>query len=335
MERMPRQARLDAPGVLHHVMQRGVARGRVFGDRQDYEEFLRRLGAALKDSKTSCYAWCLMSNHIHFLLRTGSRPIGRVLQSVLGGYAGYFNRRYRRIGHVFQGRFKSILCEEEPYFLDLVRYIHLNPLRAGVVRDMNGLDRYPWSGHWVLMGRRKTEWQDVDEVLGRFGKREGQARAAYRSFVAEGIAMGRRRDLEGGGLIRSAGGLVEVLRDRGEERRKGDERVLGSDSFIEAVMGEVEKRDKERARLRKSGLSPGKLLERAARAAGTTVSAVKGRGRNRRQSEARALFSKWMVGDLGYSGAEVAAILGVTRMAVRKAVARGITLALSRKQGLG
>jgi REP element-mobilizing transposase RayT len=307
-------------------MQRGVARGVVFRGRADYEEFLSRLEKALQDSGTACYAWCLMPNHLHFLLRTGKSPVGRVLQSVLGGYAGYYNRKYRRVGHVFQGRFKSVLCEEEPYFLELVRYIHLNPARAGMVKDLEGLERYRWSGHGVLMGKIEAKWQDAGEVLGRFGSATGRAREAYRGFVADGLAQGRRRDLEGGGLIRSAGGLSELLRDRGEERRRGDERVLGGDRFIEKVMKDVEMRERARARLRGPGLSPARLLGKAAMTAGLTVAEVKGPGRNSRQSLARALFCKWFVQDRGHTGAEAAGILGITKAAVRKALERGMKL---------
>jgi REP element-mobilizing transposase RayT len=315
-------------------MQRGVARGRIFNDRSDYDEFLRRLGEELERTETGCYAWCLMSNHLHLLIRTGRIPIGRVLQSVLGGYSGYYNRRHRRIGHLFQGRFKSVLCEEEAYFLELVQYIHINPIRAGLVRDMDALERYPWCGHAAVMGTKKVKWQDTDEVLGRFGRTPHRARAAYRNFVTEGVARGRRPELEGGGLIRSMGGNVDLLRDRGKEHRAGDERILGSEAFISSVMAEVEMRERERSRLKKSGLSPGKVLERAAKAIGVDPKDVKDWGRSRGQSEARALFSKWMVEDLGYSGAQVAGILGVTKMAVGKAVVRGRQLESDRKYTL-
>jgi len=328
---MPRQARLDAPGLLHHVMQRGVARGRVFSGRRDYEEFLARLGKALKETGTSCYAWCLMPNHVHFLFRTGKTPLGRVLQSVLGGYASYYNRRYDRNGHVFQGRFKSILCEDEPYFRELVRYIHLNPIRAGMARNLEGLDRYEWSGHGALMGKAKAEWQDADEVLGRFGKAVGRAREVYREYMEEGLAMGRRPELEGGSMVRSTGNSREILRDRSGKHRKGDERVLGSDRFIRTVLKEVDKRERERTRLRGLGLSPAKVMARAARTAGTTVAEMKGPGRNRLQSDARALFCKWMVEDLGYGGSETAGMLGITKAAVRKAITRGAAIVSARK----
>jgi hypothetical protein len=165
------------------------------------------------------------------------------MQRLLGGYAGAFNRRHKRHGHLLQNRFKSILVEEEPYLLQLVRYLHLNPVRAGLVSDLDELDRYPWSGHSRLMGRVDDGWQDVDWVLSQFGRQVGAARRAYRQFIAEGWGHGRRPELEGGGLRRSRTGWerLEAL-NRGRERWAFDERVLGSGEFVEAVLAAQERR---------------------------------------------------------------------------------------------
>lgn len=104
------------------------------------------------------------------------------MRRLLTGYAVYFNRKYRRSGHLFQNRYKSILCEEEPYLLELVRYIHLNPLRAGLVSDLDKLDRYPWSGHAVLLGHRNLEGQEIGEVMASFGKSRTHALQGYRQM---------------------------------------------------------------------------------------------------------------------------------------------------------
>ena len=136
---MPRQSRIDAPGALHHVMIRGIERRKIFRDDKDRESFLDRLGGILLESATPCYAWSLLGNHAHFLFRTGRIPISGVMRKLLTGYAVTFNRRYHRHGHVFQNRYKSILCEEDAYLQELVRYIHLNPLRAGLVKDLREL----------------------------------------------------------------------------------------------------------------------------------------------------------------------------------------------------
>ncbi len=129
-----------------------------------------------------------MPNHLHLLLRTGRESLSRVMSRILTGYAVSFNRRYKRSGHLFQYRFKSILVEEEPYLLQLVRYIHLNPLRGSVVNTVEDLDKYLWSGHAVLLGLVTCSWQDCEYILTRFGGTITAAREAYRSFVAAGVA---------------------------------------------------------------------------------------------------------------------------------------------------
>ena len=153
---MPRQARLDAPGVLQHVMARGIERRKIFWDDKDRSSFLERLALILEETQTQCYAWALIPNHFHLLLRTGPTPLSTVMRRLMTGYAVTFNKRHRRSGHLFQNRYKSVICEEDPYLLELIRYIHLNPLRAGLVNDLKELDKYPWSGHSAIIGRRKN-----------------------------------------------------------------------------------------------------------------------------------------------------------------------------------
>ncbi len=131
--------------------------------------------------------WALLPKHFHLLVRTAQRPLARSMRSLLTGYAGTFNRRHRRSGHLFQNRYKSIVCEDEPYFLELIRYLHLNPLRVRVVRDLRGLGRYRYSGHATLLGRYDHAWQDTQMVLEQFAKRPRQARAQYERFVADGV----------------------------------------------------------------------------------------------------------------------------------------------------
>ena len=207
---MPRQSRIDAAGALHHIIARGIERRRIFDDDQDCYDFLNRLSLILEETRTTCYAWSLIPNHFHLLLRTGKVPVATVMRRLLTGHAIAYNRRHRRQGHLFQNRYKSILCQEDAYLLELVRYIHLNPLRAGLVDDLKQLDKYPFSGHGVLMGKHKQSWQNNDGVLSLFDKRVGSARRAYRAFVSKGMDQGRREDLTGGGLIRSTGGWAAV-----------------------------------------------------------------------------------------------------------------------------
>jgi len=131
---MPRKAGIDAAGALHHIIVRGIERRKIFYDDADRDAFVNRLGQVLIETQTDCFAWALIPNHVHLLLRTGLTPIATVMRRLLTGYAVQFNRRHRRHGHIFQNRYKSILCQEDPYLKELVRYIHLNPLRAGLSR---------------------------------------------------------------------------------------------------------------------------------------------------------------------------------------------------------
>ena len=125
---MPRTARLDAPGVLHHVMIRGIERRKIFRNDKDREDFIERLEVLCPETQTNCYAWAFMSNHAHFLFRTGMSPLSRFMRRLLTGYAIGFNLRHSRRGPLFQNRYKSIVCQEDAYLQELVRYIHLNPI---------------------------------------------------------------------------------------------------------------------------------------------------------------------------------------------------------------
>ena len=127
------------------------------------------------------------------------------MRKLLTWYAIYFNRRQRRTGHLFDNRYKSILCEGEPYFLELVRYIHLNPVRAGIVADIEALDHYPWSGHHGIVGNETYQWMDRDFILLQFGTTRRKAAEAYRAFISAGFSMGQLPHL-GGGVLSAVSG---------------------------------------------------------------------------------------------------------------------------------
>ena len=148
----------------------------------------------------------LIPNHFHLLLKTGLEPIATVMRRLLTGYAVTFNRRHHRCSRLFQNRYKSILCQEETYFLELVRYIHLNPIRAGIVKDIDSLEHHAFAGHSRIVGKHANAWQDVDSVLGHFGRPRDLIRKRYREFVEKGIEKSRDPLLTGGGLLRSVGG---------------------------------------------------------------------------------------------------------------------------------
>jgi REP element-mobilizing transposase RayT len=236
---MPRQARLDAPGTLHHVIVRGLERGAIVKNDADRAAFVTRLGEVAQATGTRVYAWALLPNHAHLLVRSGPTGLPAFMRRLLTGYAITFNQRHKRLGHLFQNRYKSIVVEEDSYFRELVRYIHLNPLRAKLAADLGALARYPWSGHATVVGRIPRPWQDRQAVLGWFGSPARRAIRAYQTYVRESIPQGRRPELVGGGLVRSLGGWAEVraLRPR-QEPMAGDPRILGSGPFVEQMVRE-------------------------------------------------------------------------------------------------
>ena len=232
--------------IALHVMARGIERRKIFWDDKHRASFLERLAVILEETQTQCYAWVLIPNHFHLLLRTGPTSLSTVMRRLMTGHAVTFNIRHRRSGHLFQNRYKSVICEEDAYLLELIRYIHLNPLRAGLVNELKELDRYPWTGHSAVLGRRKNPLlpelpdkpvkplaeKSVEDVLRHFGKNLKEARRRYRQFVEKGIKHGRREDLQGGGLIRSSGGdKAGLLGLKKKDREKADQRILGSGDF--------------------------------------------------------------------------------------------------------
>jgi REP element-mobilizing transposase RayT len=220
-------------------MGRGLERRRIFNSDAEKKDFLARLGETLARTGSQCLAWSLMSNHYHLLIRVGDQPLARLMSPLLGGYAGHYNRRHRRSGYVFQNRYKSILCDADAYLLELVRYIHLNPLRADLAKNLGGLDRYPWTGHATLMGHRKQEWQSVTEVLSLFATRVGTARRRYREFVTQVVWERDPDALLGGGLVRSYSGWEGLKRLRKKHVHCiGDERILGESDFVERALAQ-------------------------------------------------------------------------------------------------
>jgi len=193
---MPRKARIDAPGALQHIIVRGIERRKIFLDDTDRHSFLDRFGTILKDTNTSCFAWALIPNHAHLLLRTGLTPLSVVMRRLLTGYAVSFNRRHHRHGHLFQNRYKSILCQENLYLMELVRYIHLNPLRAKLVSEFKKLSRYRFCGHSVLMvGQEQMERRYEYQVRGYdFDWLVSQVAGLFNMKAEEVIRPGRYPD---------------------------------------------------------------------------------------------------------------------------------------------
>ena len=328
---MPRQARIDAPGALHHIICRGIERRKIFRDNADRDQFVGRLAAILTKTSTSCYGWALMPNHFHLLLRTGKEALSAVMRRLLTGYAVYFNRRYRRHGHLFQNRYKSILCQEDAYLLELVRYIHLNPLRAKIIKDLKELDSYGYAGHSAIMGKEKNNWQDVEYVLENFGRGTGRARKGYQKFVEEGLNQGKRPDLVGGGLVRSLGGWsgVKAMR-KAKQHVMSDERMLGDSDFVEKVLKESEERMDQRTQYEVQGYDLRKIGERVEETLGVKFREVCGQGKERWKVVARDLYCYWAVREVGYSMTEVGRKLRISQPTVSISVKRGEQIAKER-----
>ncbi|MFN2353678.1 MAG: transposase [Desulfopila sp.] len=325
---MPRQTRIDAPGALHHIIVRGIEKKQIFKDDTDREKFLERFGVILSDTKTDCFAWAIIPNHFHLLLRTGATPISSVMRRLLTGYAMYFNRRYSRSGHVFQNRYKSILCQQESYLLELVRYIHLNPLRAKLVKDYQELSTYPYCGHSGIIGKMKREWQNTDFVLQLFDDKVAKAVSKYQKYVHEGIAMGQRHDLIGGGLIRSQGGWQKIQENRRNKvYQKGDERILGDGGFVEEALRKAEQTLARKSQLQAQGIDRDKVVERIAVLLQLCPGEVLAKGKKRKIVAARSLFCFWMSRELGVSHVSLARQLELSQAAISLAVDRGRKLA--------
>jgi putative transposase len=321
---MPRKSRIDAPGALHHVIIRGIERSRIFKDAQDYNDFVSRVAALVSETSTSCYAWVLMKNHVHLLLRSGRVPLSSLMRRLLTGYAQQFNRRHHRAGHLFQNRYKSFLCEEDPYLLELVRYIHLNPIRGRVAKDMPALEEFPWCGHGVIMGRQKRKWQDARFVLSLFHEKQAMARRAYYAFVAKGIVLGKRPDLIGGGLVRSAGGWVAVQDIRKSNKRfASDERILGSSAFVASVLKQANENYARKTVAKMQGLDLEGLITVVCDHFGLNPALLKGPAKQSPIAHARAIISHIAFDTMRLKGVDIARQLHLTPAAVSKLAAKG------------
>jgi len=307
---MPRKSRLDAKGALHHVIARGIEQRTIFVDTVDRERFLERLGLLSEETRTPIYAFAIIPNHFHILLRSGLTGLPAFMRRLLTGYAVNFNRRHKRAGHLFQNRYRSIVCEENPYFMELVRYIHLNPLRAGIVNTLEELDLFRWNGHRYLVRRNPFLWFDASSVLQWFGG----SKNAYRNFIKEGVEKKHLPDLSGGGLVRSLGGIIQnrnapVLTD---------ERILGTGDFVQKLVTREGKYLSSKERYDKM-IS---LIEYHCEKAGTTQDVLMGGTKAGNISALRLQLACILANNMGVPYAEIGRQLGITTSAVSKIMRR-------------
>ncbi len=214
---MPRKSRIEFSGAFYHVIVRGNQKQRVFKDPADFQKYLLTLTVYKNRSVCRIYAYVLMNNHVHLLIETQDVPLSKIMQGLNQTYTMYFNRRYRTVGHLFQGRYKAILCDREAYILGLVKYIHENPLRAKIAER---LDAYAWSSHQAYTGKSNPlSLVDTDQVLRMFSESKSSARRKYQEFMMEQDGY-----------------------DRKEVYATVDQRLKGDDEFVDRVL---EQHDKE------------------------------------------------------------------------------------------
>jgi hypothetical protein len=265
-----------------------------------------------------------MPTQIHLLLKTGKIPVSSLLHRLLTGYVVTYNRRHRRHGPVFRSRYGALLCQENPYLLDLVRYIHLHPLQLGAVRSFSELARYRYAGHSFILAKRKNDWQDVDHVLRLFGSRRPKSTERYNGYMKKGLEGSRKTQ----GQIWSGTTLSEVRRlrkERGQAER--DERILGDSRFVrEALLKQEEQSLGKREPRPASPRDLERLAQKASALFGLEPEEIHLRSKSPVPVRARSLFCFWAVSELGMTATSLAGKLGISQPAVSLSVKRGAKL---------
>ena len=321
---MPRIGRLHIPGGCYHLFGRGLERRYIFEHTVDKQDILARFGMHLQRTNCQCLAWALMSNHYHFLIRAGASPLKKLMSPVLSGFAGAYNRRYDRSGYVFQNRFSSILCDEQQYLLTLTRYIHLNPLRARMLNNLEDLKHYPWTGHSGLLGQYLQEWHISNTLLSHFGTTKNKAVKNYLEFMQAGINTTNTMKLSGGGLVRSYGGWEEISRLRMEHKvRIGDERILGESDFVQKVLESDEINIESKSELALKGWTVERLVRTVCDQLNVSEADLTRKSRANDVSKAKAMICYWGNDSLGLKIREVAERLNISQPAVSKWIVKG------------
>jgi REP element-mobilizing transposase RayT len=186
---MARHPRIDFPGAFHHVYARGIEKRDIVADQDDRKELRRRIVINLKRFNASCLAWAFLPNHFHLLFQSESANLADFMRCLMSGYSIYFNRKYERSGHLFQNRYKSSVIDTERYLLELIRYIHLNPVRSGIVQSLESLSRYPWTGHYEIMATGRYPWEKYPFIREFFSSLYFPSLEFYLAFLGEGIGI--------------------------------------------------------------------------------------------------------------------------------------------------
>jgi putative transposase len=273
---MPRKPRIEFSGAFYHVIVRGNQKQRVFKDAADFQKYLLTLTVYKNRSGCRIYAYVLMNNHVHLLIETADIPLSKAMQGVNQTYTMYFNRKYRTVGHLFQGRYKAILCDRDAYLLGLVKYIHQNPLRAKIV---DRLDAYSWSSHHAYTGKNNPlSLVDTDQVLRLFSEKRSRALRKYREFM---------EDKEGF--------------EKNEVYATIDQRLKGDAEFVDRVLGEHEKMP---ARPWKRKIPLEKIAAVIEKRHDVSVETLRSPAKDRAAAGARMVFSI-VANDHGYKAVEI------------------------------
>jgi putative transposase len=265
---MARKPRVHYAGALYHVILRGNAGQIIFDDDQDRTRFYLLAQEGVERFGHRIHAFCLMNNHVHLAIQVGGVSLSRILQNLSFRYTRWVNARRKRSGHLFQGRYKAVLVDADSYLSALIRYLHLNPVRAGIVKEAKD---YRWSGHRAYLGLEKIFWLTTGWVLSQFSEKLVVARRIYEKYVAEGKEEGHQEDYHQGSEM--------------------DSRILGDEQFIDRVVGL--KRSMAKSRRGFEG-----IWREVCRCYSVDESEWRGRGKERRLSEARGMAA-WLVLESG------------------------------------
>jgi REP element-mobilizing transposase RayT len=315
---MPRRPRLDHPGALHHITARGIERRALFVDDYDRRSFVRSMERVFADTGTRCLAWALMTNHVHLLVETGAVPISTAMQRLLTRHAMRFNRRHARVGHLFQNRFRSDRVASERHLLSAIRYVHLNPVEAGIVPGVTALETYPWTGHAALMGARPNRFQDVDGAMALVDAVGSRARESMRAFVAAGVGvtMFPRPDPDDPPLMISG-------RARYEARTFGLRGLVARSRYIDGAVRALDSREVRRAAARRVGWTLDRVIADVCRRCGADPGHLAAGRRFPRVRRARVVVAYIACEFLGVTQSAVARRVGVTQPAIPPCMRRG------------
>jgi putative transposase len=319
---MARGPRLDCRGSLHHVYSRAVEGRSIFSDPREAEELLGRFDLLIPRTGARVFAWALMPTHFHLLLECGREPLHILMQSILSGFCTTFNRRNGHRGHVFMSRFHSILVDKDSYYTNLLRYIHLNPVRAGLVPSLHELCSYPYTGHPGISGGFARTFHDADGALSLLAGSRETALAAYERLLCTAVPADTEGILTRGNLMVTRGGIL-VQKGPVEDQRRFDFQggVLGQLDFAKRICDELAGRNRIAIRRPCVHQQVEESLELVLSRFNLSRRQFFSKSWNGRKSEARAVLFH-LLSAHGLSQADIARFLHVTPQAVHKMARR-------------